>query len=94
MKKNVSGKKHKHKKIRIPTNDARNANKFDKEQQNNQNNWQSGENALDREHDKAMAKSSRSSYGRSSYGILVEDIMDIQEVTILIQEVIMVVNKL
>ena len=43
-------------------------NKFDKEQQDSQNNWQSGENALDREHDKAMAKSSRSSYGRSSYG--------------------------
>ena len=43
-------------------------NKFDKEQQNSQNSWQSGENALDREHDKAMAKSSRSSYGRSSYG--------------------------
>src|SRR5699024_8106664 len=43
-------------------------NKFDKEQQNSQNNWQSGENALDREHDKAMAKSGRSSYGRSSYG--------------------------
>ena len=44
-----------------------NQNKFDKEQQNSQNSWQSGENALDREHDKEMAKKSRSGGGHSGY---------------------------
>ena len=42
-------------------------NKFDKEQQDSQNNWQSGENALDREHDKNMASKSRSGGGYSGY---------------------------
>ena len=42
-------------------------NKFDKEQQNSQNSWQSGENALDREHDKNMASKSRSGGGYSGY---------------------------
>lgn len=42
-------------------------NKFDKEQQDSQNNWQSGENALDREHDKNMASRSRSGGGYSGY---------------------------
>lgn len=46
-------------------------NKFDKEQQDSQNNWQSGENALDREHDKNMASKSRSGgysgYSRGGY---------------------------
>lgn len=42
-------------------------NKFDKEQQDSQNNWQSGENALDREHDKNMANNSRSGGGYSGY---------------------------
>ena len=42
-------------------------NKFDKEQQNSQNNWPPGENALDREHDKAMAKKGRSGGGYSGY---------------------------
>ena len=42
-------------------------NKFDKEQQNSQNSWQSGENALDREHDKEMASRSRSGGGYSGY---------------------------
>ena len=47
-------------------------NKFDKDQQSSQNNWQSGENALDREHDKVMAdkyksRSSYSSGGGSGY---------------------------
>lgn len=45
-------------------------NKFDKEQQNSQNNWQSGENALDREHDKEMSKgrSGGGGYSRGGYG--------------------------
>lgn len=42
-------------------------NKFDKEQQDSQNSWQSGENALDREHDKNMASKSRSGGGYSGY---------------------------
>lgn len=42
-------------------------NKFDKEQQDSQNNWQSGENALDREHDKTLANMSRSGGGYSGY---------------------------
>ena len=47
-------------------------NQFDKDQQTSQNNWQSGENALDREHDKVMAdkyksRSSYSSGGGSGY---------------------------
>lgn len=42
-------------------------NKFDKEQQDSQNSWQSGENALDREHDKAMSSRSRSGGGYSGY---------------------------
>lgn len=42
-------------------------NKFDKEQQDSQNNWQSGENALDREHDKEMSSRSRSGGGYSGY---------------------------
>lgn len=43
-------------------------NKFDKEQQDSQNNWQSGENALDRNHDKEMADNSRSGGGGYSRG--------------------------
>ena len=62
-------------------------NKFDKEQQDSQNNWQSGENKLDRDHDKEMADNSRSG------GIQEVDILVIQEVITLIQEVIMVVIK-
>lgn len=38
-------------------------NKFDKEQQDSQNSWQSGENALDREHDKTLANMSKSRSG-------------------------------
>ena len=42
-------------------------NKFDKEQQDSQNSWQSGENALDREHDKTLANMGRSGGGYSGY---------------------------
>ena len=41
-------------------------NKFDKEMQDSQNNWQSGENALDREHETNL-NNSRSSGGYSGY---------------------------
>lgn len=43
-------------------------NKFDKDQQDSQNKWQSGENALDRNHDKEMSSKSRSGGGGYSRG--------------------------